>query len=124
MKSPNPLPSPAVDRLARYRPKVDPLRRECPLRVAVDVIRGRWKPSIFYHLSRGPKRFTELADALTGITAQTLTLQLRQLEADGVVRRSVHGGVPPRVEYALTDSGRRLWRIVLKLEQWAAQHLT
>lgn len=100
------------------------MRRECPLRVAVDVIRGRWKPSIFYHLSRGPKRFTELADALTGITAQTLTLQLRQLEADGVVRRSDHGGVPPRVEYALTDSGRRLWRIVLKLEQWAAEHLT
>jgi DNA-binding HxlR family transcriptional regulator len=113
----------APDRLARYRPKLDRLRHDCPLRAAVDVVRGRWKPSILFHLSRRPERFTGLAAKLPGITAQTLTLQLRQLEADGVVRRTVHRGAPPRVEYALTESGGRLCRIVLRLEEWAVDHL-
>jgi DNA-binding HxlR family transcriptional regulator len=117
------LDTSAADPLARFRPKFDRLRNGCPLRAAVDVVRGRWKPSILFFLSQRPQRFTELFEKLPGITAQTLTLQLRQLEADRVVRRTVHAGAPLRVEYALTESGEKLWEIVLQLEQWAADHL-
>lgn len=117
------LDATTTDPLARFRPKIDQLRNGCPLRAAVDVVRGRWKPSILFFLSQRSQRFTDLFEKLPGITAQTLTLQLRQLEADRVVRRTVHAGVPPRVEYALTESGEKLWEIVLQLERWAADHL-
>jgi DNA-binding HxlR family transcriptional regulator len=75
--------------LADYEQKFDRLQENCPVRAALDVIRGRWKPSILYELKAGARRFSQLQAALPTITAQALTVQLRQLEADGLDRLRV-----------------------------------
>ena len=109
--------------LSDYRQKYDSLQERCPVRAALDVIRGRWKASILFHLCSGPKRFTDLKDALPGATAQALTVQLRQLEADGVVSRTVYPEVPARVEYALSETGRQLSSVMDQLELWGMGYL-
>lgn len=110
--------------LEQYQQKIDALHERCPVRAALDVIRGRWKPSILFELNSGPRRFSDLQAALRGITAQALSLQLRQLEADGVVARTVFADeVPVRVEYSLTDDGRALSGVMDQLEQWGARYL-
>lgn len=94
------------------------------MRAAIDVVRGRWKPSILFELNAGPRRFSDLQAALRGITAQALSLQLRQLEADGVVARTVFAEeVPVRVEYSLTKDGRALSGVMDQLEQWGIGYL-
>jgi DNA-binding HxlR family transcriptional regulator len=110
--------------LEPYRQKIDALHERCPVRAALDVIRGRWKPSILFELKVGARRFSDLQAALTGITAQALSLQLRQLEADGVVVRAVFADdVPVRVEYSLTPHGRALSDVMDQLEDWGARYL-
>jgi len=109
--------------LSDYAQKYDPLQERCPVRAALDVIRGRWKPSILYELNTGPRRFGDLKDALPGATAQALTVQLRQLEADGVVTRTVYAEIPSRVEYTLTNTGAELSAVMNQLELWGAAYL-
>ncbi len=109
--------------LTDYTQKYDALQKRCPVRAALDVIRGRWKPSILYELNTGPKRFGDLKEALPGATAQALTVQLRQLEADGVVSRKVYPEIPLRVEYALTKTGTELSAVMDQLEFWGAAYL-
>jgi len=101
---------------ADYAQKFDRLQDGCPVRAALDVVRGRWKPSILFELKTGARRFSELQAALSGITAQTLTLQLRQLEADDIVSRTVYAEVPARVEYALSEFGATLSSMMDQLE--------
>lgn len=111
--------------LADYSQPIDPLRDTCPVRAALDVIRGRWKPSILFELCTkgvGAKRFCDLQAALPQVTAQMLTVQLRQLEADGVVARKVYAEVPARVEYSLTDLGRELAGVMDQLEAWGLRY--
>jgi len=108
---------------ADYSQKLDPLQDRCPVRAALDVIRGRWKPSILLRLKSGPARFSEIHAALHGATAQALTVQLRQLEADGVVSRAVFAEVPPRVEYTLSPFGRSLSDLMDELERWGEDYL-
>jgi DNA-binding HxlR family transcriptional regulator len=108
---------------ADYAQKFDRLRDDCPVRAALDVVRGRWKPSILFELKTRARRFSELQAALPGITAQTLTLQLRQLEADGIVSRTVYPQVPARVEYALSEFGVTLGAMMDQLEAWGAVYL-
>lgn len=94
------------------------------MRAALDVIRGRWKPSILFELKSGPRRFSDLQTALRGITPQALSLQLRQLEADGVVARAVFADeVPVRVEYSLSHDGRALSGVMDQLELWGVDYL-
>ena len=106
-----------------YTQPYDRLRENCPVKAAIDVIRGRWKPSLLYELCGGTKRYCDLQCALPGITAQVLTVQLRQLEADGVVVRTVFPEVPSRVEYGLTDLGRALSKVMDELETWGIRYL-
>src|SRR5436190_13558854 len=108
---------------AKYAQKYDRLQDDCPVRAALDVVRGRWKPSILFELKTGAKRFSELQAALPGITAQTLTLQLRQLEADGIVSRTAYPEVPARVEYALSEFGATLSGMMDQLETWGVTYL-
>jgi DNA-binding HxlR family transcriptional regulator len=110
-------------RVVDYRQKTDYLRDGCAGRAAIDVVRGRWKPSILFHLKGEPKRFTELQEALAGITAQALTVQLRQLEADEIVHRMVYPEIPLRVEYSLSDLGRSLSDVMAQFEEWGAVYL-
>jgi DNA-binding HxlR family transcriptional regulator len=112
-----------MKRLSDYAPKIDELNQECPVRAAIDVIQGRWKPSILCVLKDGTRRFTEVQERVPGVTAQALTVQLRQLELAGVVARTVYPEVPARVEYALTDHGRALSDVMDRLEAWGTEHL-
>jgi DNA-binding HxlR family transcriptional regulator len=109
--------------IACYEPKIDPLRDTCPIRATLDVIHGRWKPSILCELRSGSKRFSELQATLGPITAQTLTVQLRQLEADEIVSRFIHQEIPARVEYSISAYGSTLVEILDKLESWGTNYL-
>jgi DNA-binding HxlR family transcriptional regulator len=108
---------------ARYARKIDWLQDRCPIKATVDVIGGRWKPLILFYLLDQPKRFSALRKDIPGVTAQMLTLQLRQLEADGIVARSIHAEVPVRVEYRLTTYGRTLSTLLGDMRIWGEQHL-
>ena len=79
----------------------------CPIASAVDVIFSRWTTPILWQLNNnGRQRFSDLRDLVEGITAKVLTQRLRQLERDGLVSRTMHAEIPPRVEYEITDLGR------------------
>ena len=107
-----------------YGRKIDWLQDECPIKATVDVIGGRWKPLILFYLLDKPKRFSELRRQIPGVTAQMLTLQLRQLESDGIVARKIYAQVPVRVEYALTGYGRTLSTLLRNMRRWGEQHLS
>ena len=109
--------------LSDYEQKFDRLRENCPVRAALDVIRGRWKPSILFEIKDGRKRFGDLQAALPQISAQALTVQLRQLEADGVIVRTMYPEIPMRVEYALSEHGSKLSAVMDQLEAWGIRHL-
>ena len=106
-----------------YSQKIDRLRDNCPVKAAIDVVRGRWKPSILFELKSGAKRFSELQTALAGIAPQALTVQLRQLEADGVVVRTVYPEIPARVDYVLSPEGKRLSDVMDALDSWGTDYL-
>jgi len=90
----------------------------CPVEATLDVVGGRWKAVILFHLLDGTKRFGDLKRFLAKVTQRMLTLQLRQLEEDGVICRKVYAEVPPRVEYSLTDFGRTLEPILHAMLDW------
>ena len=94
----------------------------CPVAATVDVIGGKWKPTILFHLKTGPRRFNELRRLVPHITQRMLTLQLRALEEDGVITRTVHDGVPPAVEYAFTERGLTLGPLLDAMEEWGEQY--
>jgi DNA-binding HxlR family transcriptional regulator len=108
----------------RYAQKIDWLQDQCPIKATVDVIGGRWKPLILFYLLNRPKRFSALRNDIPGVTAQMLTLQLRQLEADGIVARSIYAEVPVRVEYQLTTYGKTLSGLLRAMRKWGEQHLS
>jgi DNA-binding HxlR family transcriptional regulator len=91
---------------------------DCPIDGAMILLSGRWRALILYYLNEGPMRFNELRRANHGLSQQMLTHDLRALEAAGVISREVHAEVPPRVEYSLTDAGRRLMPIIDDLADW------
>lgn len=100
------------------RPRVNAMLDHCTLEVAMTVIGGTWKLSILKYLFPGPLRFGELGRTMPEITPRMLTRQLRELEEDGIVTRTVHPEIPPRVEYSLTDIGMSLKDLAERLEEW------
>jgi DNA-binding HxlR family transcriptional regulator len=95
----------------------------CAVEAALDVIGGKWKPLILWHLGDNIMRFGELQRSLPGVNAKMLTKQLRELEKDGVIKRTIYPEVPPRVEYAITDFGRTLIPILEALCTWGTTYL-
>ena len=95
----------------------------CPVEAMVEVIGGKWKGVILYHLLDGTKRFNELKRLKPNITQRMLTLQLRELEADGIIHREVYREVPPKVEYSLTDLGESLRPMILLMMEWATHNM-
>jgi DNA-binding HxlR family transcriptional regulator len=93
----------------------------CTLELAFDLIGGKWKPRVLWYLGEGTLRFRELERKLPDTSRKVLVQQLRQLEAAGLLRRTVHAQVPPRVEYALTDLGQRVIPILKTLDEWGAR---
>lgn len=90
----------------------------CPVTHCLRVVGGKWKPVILFCIQNGVDRFGAMGRAVPGITKQMLTQQLRELEEDGIVSRTVHPVVPPRVDYALTDRGRSLLTVVAAMRDW------
>ena len=93
-------------------------RERCPVAATVDVIAGKWKLLIVFYLLERTRRFGELRRLMPEVTQQMLTLQLRELERDGVVHREVYRQVPPKVEYSLTPLGRSLAPIIALMTEW------
>jgi DNA-binding HxlR family transcriptional regulator len=94
----------------------------CPIEVALDVIGGKWKGMVLHRLMDGTARFNELRRLMPRVTQRMLTLQLRELERDGVIRRTVYPSVPPRVEYDLTGLGASLRPILDMMGDWGTQY--
>ncbi|KAA2223252.1 winged helix-turn-helix transcriptional regulator [Chryseobacterium sediminis] len=94
----------------------------CDLSYAVCKIGGRWKLIILNKLKDGKLRFSELRNSISGITERMLTLQLRELEKESLVKRTVYAEVPPRVDYELTDIARELIPIWKQLDEWGGKH--
>lgn len=99
----------------------DPI--ECPVEATLDIMGGKWKGVILFRLNEGTKRFGELQRLMCKISQRTLTNQLRQLEADGLIRRKVYAVVPPKVEYSLTDMGKSLSGLLMDMHDWGMQNL-
>ncbi len=94
----------------------------CPTEQTLDLISGRWKVMVIYWLLKGDRRFNQLQRELRGISHRTLTKQLRELEADGLVERQDFAKNPPHVEYRLSGLGRSLEPILLAMHEWAEAH--
>ncbi|MCB5910971.1 winged helix-turn-helix transcriptional regulator [Streptomyces pinistramenti] len=98
--------------------------QHCAIEVAMEVLGGRWKLAILKQLlAHGTMRFSTLKRALPRVTQRMLTRQLRELEADGLVVRTVYREVPPKVEYALTEAGRSLEDVATRLDNWGQWYL-
>ncbi|MFD4629057.1 winged helix-turn-helix transcriptional regulator [Streptomyces sp. NPDC058284] len=94
----------------------------CPVREVLDRVVGKWSVPILIAAAHGPIRFTELERAIEGISRRMLTLTLRNLERDGLLVRTVHPTVPPKVEYELTPVALELHGTLLQLTGWAERH--
>jgi DNA-binding HxlR family transcriptional regulator len=109
--------------MAEQMPPFDPNIAACPSRQALDRIADRWTILVVLALTDGPRRFTELARKIEGVSQKMLTQTLRGLERDGLVTRTVHATVPPRVDYELTALGRTLNGPIKAVQQWATDHI-
>lgn len=95
----------------------------CPVKATANTLAGKWKVLVVWHLSFRSLRFAEIRDLLPGVSEKVLTEQLRQLERDGVLRRTVTHTVPPRVDYELTAAGQDLIPVMQAMCDWASRYL-
>ena len=98
-------------------------KEHCPVEATLELIGGKYKALILWHLSETDLRFSELRRVIHGATAKMLTQQLRELEAQALVHREVFPVVPPRVEYSLTELGRSLMPILTAMRDWGSGYL-
>ncbi|MBP5243300.1 MAG: helix-turn-helix transcriptional regulator [Succinivibrio sp.] len=92
----------------------------CSLELAMDVIGGKWKSLLIFHLRNGAMRSSALQHSLTGISNKMFTQSIRELEADGIVKREIFPVIPPKVEYSLTEKGKTLVPIMENLARWGS----
>ena len=97
-------------------------RTRCPVDFTLRMVGGKWKPLILHRLTSGTLRFGQLQRIMPQVTQRVLTLQLRELERDGLLTRTVFPEVPPRVEYALTPAAEKLMPILAQLGGWMHDH--
>jgi DNA-binding HxlR family transcriptional regulator len=95
----------------------------CPVEVSMDLLSGKWKCLMLWHLNEGTKRYKELERIVPGISQKILTQQLKELEKDGLISRTVYPEVPPRVEYSLTGLGQSAFPILEMMHSWAVEQL-
>jgi DNA-binding HxlR family transcriptional regulator len=98
-------------------------RLGCPVEACTEVIGGKWKGKLLYILFTGTKRYGELRKLIPDTTQRMLTLQLRELEEDGVIERKVYAEVPPKVEYSISKSGESLKPIIDAMWHWGKTFL-
>jgi len=97
-------------------------RKGCPVAATIEVLSGKWKVQILWHLSFQELRFSQLRKKLKTVSEKVLTDQLRQLEADGVIARHSADSVPPAVTYSLNDQGKKLVALMEDLCDWGSAH--
>ncbi|MDQ1087145.1 DNA-binding HxlR family transcriptional regulator [Siphonobacter sp. SORGH_AS 1065] len=91
----------------------------CTVSLTMDLVGGKWKVVILYHLRNEPKRYSELRKEIPSVTEMTLSLQLKQLEKDGLLSRKVYGQKPPvKVVYSLTDFGKSFTPVLEAITEW------
>lgn len=95
----------------------------CPVGVTLDMIGGKYKALILWHLSESTLRFSELKKRIADATPKMLTQQLRELESDRLIHREVYPVIPPRVEYSLTDLGQSVMPVLVAMRDWGAAYL-
>jgi len=95
----------------------------CPVEVSMDLLSGKWKCLMLWHLNEGTKRYKELERIVPGVSQKMLTQQLKELEKDGLILRTVYAEVPPRVEYSLTELGQSAFPILELMHSWAVEKL-
>ena len=98
------------------------LTDSCGMAYTLNVIGGRWKPAILHRLLEGKLRYRDLKEKLRDVSERMLTLQLRELEQDGIIQRIVFAEVPPRVEYELTQKGRSLEAMLRLMSKWGEEN--
>jgi DNA-binding HxlR family transcriptional regulator len=104
--------------------RIDGPTEWCPLELALDLIGGKWKGLILWYLgAEGALRHAELKRRLERVSQKVMTQQLRELERDGVIRRLVYPGTPPRVDYRLTELGEAVRPAIEALRVWADERL-
>ena len=94
---------------------------QCPFEFALDMVSGKWKSLVLYHLSSGTLRYGEIRKKVEGITQKMLTQTLRELERNGLISRKVYPVVPPKVEYTITPQGKKLIPIFQSLQHWGEE---
>jgi DNA-binding HxlR family transcriptional regulator len=95
----------------------------CPVQGTINVLSGKWKVLLVWHLGFGARRFAELRDLLPGVSEKVLAGQLKQLEADGVLERKSRASVPPQVTYSLSAAGGELIPLMTEMCHWGTRHL-
>ena len=95
----------------------------CPVSYTMNIIGGKWKPSIIHMIRTNRNRYSLLLKNITEISKQTLTNQLRELETDGILERIIYAEIPPRVEYKITPFGTSLFPVIDSMYQWAKMNM-
>ena len=113
----------AAERRELERTEYNAFIAECPTRQLVDTLGDKWVTLVLCGLRDGPKRYTELARQIAGVSQKMLTQTLRTLERDGLVSRTVTASVPVRVDYELTPLGHSLLEPIQHLKAWAEDHV-
>lgn len=98
--------------------------RNCPVEATLELIGGKYKALILWHLAQGKLRFSELKKVIENATPKMLTQQLRELEEKKLIHREVYPIVPPKVEYSLTELGRSLMPVLTAMRDWGADYLS
>ena len=99
------------------------LTDNCPVEATLELIGGKYKALILWHLSESTLRFSELRKVIKNATPKMLTQQLRELEAQKLINREVFPIIPPRVEYSLTELGHSLMPILVAIRDWGAKYM-
>ena len=95
----------------------------CPVETTLELIGGKYKALILWHLSTGKLRFSELRRLVSSATPKVLTQQLRELESSQLVHREVYPVIPPKVEYSLTETGKSLMPVLVAIRDWGTDYL-
>lgn len=96
----------------------------CPAEMTMEFLAGKWRPMIIYWLLQGSMRFNALQRQLGAVTHRTLSKTLKEMQADGLVRRRDYSEIPPRVDYSLTPRGQSMEPVLQAMDKWAREHRT
>lgn len=96
---------------------------QCPVEITIGLLSGKWKCLMLWHLHEDKKRYRDLRDLVPGVSEKMLSQQLREMEKDGLLTKTVYPEIPPRVEYQLTERGHSLYPILQQMHDWSVEQL-